>query len=672
MNTIDTRTLEKLDSEVGGLLYDLSETLGLSEVPDGFLEYLMREVEPSPFIDGIEPPDFATFSIMLDDKPLSDHQIEVFSKAGVLTAYGVISKYRLVKQIFLTWGKGSGKDWISARFCAWCSYILLNMSSPQQYLRDRVKTLDDDRINIINIAPKGELAKEVFFEELSRNFSRDIFKPWMIRPKDQILTDRITFPQINLRIISLNSSASGLDGYNPLIWIMDEADAFLDNANKSNADGLRKILVSSATTRWPGRWMGLILSYLRSGSGFMARLIQMYRVKPSPLILIDQAASWDVNPNIREDDPEIQLAFFEDPVAAAAMYRGDVPPVTDPFFGRHEYIRQSLGEHRSPAIIRVHRDIDQLIWRDMNGKQMPYVWPELEHLQREPGRKYYLGVDAGETGDSYTISVVSVADDAELGPGVLCPKCWGSAEAYYKSSIDDYSPVSSTMPRSNLVCQACGSQPTDFVYHTANNAQSVKGWYTRGSVSSKKKLLTVGHEEVEMPHIREDILVGLDPIRKRTLKEMPDGAPVDYLSTQTLLEKLCRGLDVVDAGFDPTQMVSAMQYLSSNTSTNIHKMPFSNKEQFVRLRLLRFLMYSGLTEFAGATAADPNTSEKACIEMEQLQKIGQRIDHPSNGSKDLVDARAIAFYLAIRDNVGESHLEWLFEEKALKSASGQG
>ena len=211
---------------------------------------------------GVEPMNIEQFSVALDGVPLSDYQIATLHASRLHTARSILSPTRVIQEAWFKWGKGAGKDWLAARLIAWFGYVLLHVDGVHHWLRPDVAVASDERIDVLNVAPRGEHAKAVFFEYLSRNVRRPIFTPFLVDEKKQILKGEIHFPQINLHLISLNSSASGADGYNPLMWVMDEADAFVDSDNHSNAQDLYKILRSSAATRWRTRWLGMILSYM--------------------------------------------------------------------------------------------------------------------------------------------------------------------------------------------------------------------------------------------------------------------------------------------------------------------------------------------------------------------------------------------------------------------------
>jgi hypothetical protein len=202
-------------------------------------------------------------------------------------------------------------------------------------------------------------------------------------------------------------------------------------------------------------------------------------------------------------------------------------------------------------------------------------------------------------------------------------------------------------------------------YFASPNHEKIRGWMIRQSQSSRVRDIVIGGQTVEMPSIREEFLLSLDPIRARENPSLVAGAAVDYLSTQILMEQLCLRLNIKQAGFDPSQMVTAIQYLSAQTNTAIFKSSFANSEQFKRMRVVRFLLYSGLITWIGGEGCDPATVEKACRELEQLQKVGQRLDHPVGGSKDTADARGIAIFLAAQDTIGEGQMDYFFSDHSL-------
>ena len=603
---------------------------------------------------GIEPMSAEQFSVALDGVPLSDYQISTLHAARLHTARALISPNRKIQEGWFKWGKGAGKDWLAARLISWFAYVLLHVDDVHQWLRPEVAVASDERIDVLNVAPKGEHAKAVFFEYLARNIRRPIFSPFLINEKQQILKGEITFPQINLHLISLNSSASGADGYNPLMWVMDEADAFVDSENRSNAQDLYKILRSSSATRWRTRWLGMVLSYMRSGDGFMSRSIEAFRkdelaVSPGQRYwFIDEAASWDVNPNIQRDDPVIQADYRNDPVTAAAMYEGIAPPVVGGFFDTHELIDASQGQQPSLVIGRIS-DADEYVWREMQGQSIPYMRYVVESTMREPGRKYYLGTDAGETGDSFAVAVWSCPDVDSDAPSVMCSSCI----QMFGYDLPDHRDVNPE-EADTITCGMCGKTPYQILpaYYGPNVA--TKGWKLRESQIEEGYAETyINGKKVSLPKLREDFVLRVTP-RKRS-SEYPLGVLIDFPAMEQALVDIVTGLGVSLVRMDPWQTVQMGQSLADRTRADVGKVSFSMPEQYLRAFLCKVLLNNGCLKFL------PN--EDRDREWKQLIRKRQRIDHPQYGSKDIYDAESIAIWLALCDRIGTFDLTFLTEER---------
>lgn len=175
----------------------------------------------------------------------------------------------------LLWGKGSGKDFITSILQLYCIYVILCLEEPQRYFDQA----EGEPLDVINVASNARQAKNVYFNKflerlLRNNWFRtkfDIVKSGRLiekRKKDSwgevyIGSDKATFPN-SIRAISESSENESFEGYNIIVWIMDEASAFKSAKKIENARGIYNTLRSSANTRFIGRWKGFVLSYPRA------------------------------------------------------------------------------------------------------------------------------------------------------------------------------------------------------------------------------------------------------------------------------------------------------------------------------------------------------------------------------------------------------------------------
>lgn len=544
----------------------------------------------------------------------------------------------------------SGKDWISARFCAWMAYVLLSMEDAKGWLRPGVRIAADERIDILNVAPKGDLAKQVFFEYLRRVCLSPFMSPWVTKPRDQVLTERIVFPQLNLNLVSLNSSARGMDGYNPLGWIMDEADAFLDTADKSNGDQVHRILRSSAATRWKTFWIGLILSYMRSGDGFMNRSVERVKLENTQLAyhlrtaIVDEAASWEVNPNITRDDPIIVADYRNDPTSAAAMYEGKAPPVEGGFFEIWEMVDGSIGDHHPAVVGREFRE-DEYIHLDMNGIRVPSFAYVVESIRREPGREYCIGIDGGEKNDSFVLSVMSKASPGELGPDILCPMC---AQSYKADGVTYSAPPEVDAPL--IRCSMCWRQPYDYIDRRYPAAYAVAKWLKRdlGIEEEAEEMIVNGHR-MSFPKIREDAHIRIKPKKRKSGDDT--GVVVNFPAMEEVAFQVMTGLRPRYTRMDPWQTTQMRQSLARRTGMDIGTASFTNKEQMHRAILCKALTYNNRLRLLRGTGAEE--------EWKRLIRKNDRLDHPPDGSKDSFDAQSIGVWLILCSTFGSFDLHFL-------------
>lgn len=261
---------------------------------------------------GYEPKGVIEFCQSLDGVPFTPRQASIFENTELLRARDFINPQKQVQELVLLYGKGSGKDWLCAKLITYLCYIVSKMKDPQGYFGLAPGT----PLAILNVAPSEELARQVFFAYIRQFMS----SPVMGSVRKEVMADEVRFPEKNLYLYSKHSRSSGLDGYNLLAWIMDEADAFHDAQERSNAQEVHDILRSSSNTRMKKRWLGLVISYPRQEEGFMMRLYRRAMKEDEPSFYADRAATWDVRPDVSRDDEEIASDYRADPGAAAARY----------------------------------------------------------------------------------------------------------------------------------------------------------------------------------------------------------------------------------------------------------------------------------------------------------------------------------------------------------------
>lgn len=207
----------------------------------------------------------------------------------------------------LLWGKGSGKDYTISILQLYCIYVILCLEEPQLYFDQA----PGEPLDVINVAYNAEQAKNVYFLKFLERLKRCA---WFRKHFDLVQSGRliekrkehswgqvtmgatsVVFPG-NIRAISESSENESYEGYNIIVWIMDEASAFKSAKKIANARNIYGTLKSSANTRFIGKWKGFVLSYPRSEDewDFTTQLYEESLTDPS--MYGSRKYSWEVAP----------------------------------------------------------------------------------------------------------------------------------------------------------------------------------------------------------------------------------------------------------------------------------------------------------------------------------------------------------------------------------------
>lgn len=330
----------------------------------------------------------------------------------------------------LLWGKGSGKDYLTSILQLYCIYIVLCLKEPQAYFNQA----PGESLDIINVAYNANQARNVYFSKFLERLKRCAWfrQHFNIVQSGRVLGKRrksawgdvsigmsmVVFPG-NIRAISESSENESYEGYNILVWIMDEASAFRSAKKVENATGIYSTLRTSANTRFIGRWKGFVLSYPRSEDDwdFTTKLYKEALKFPDTMFG-SRAFSWEVAPpelypggrfrfvydrpdqRIEVEVPELLREDFEkDPEESLAKY------CCMPGRSQGKFIEQPgaiprIFSNREPlfytdiVIVESHDAVGGLLFKGIGHRI--YRWNE--HLI-DPKYQYVAHVDVGLTGD---------------------------------------------------------------------------------------------------------------------------------------------------------------------------------------------------------------------------------------------------------------------------------
>ena len=350
----------------------LEETLDYVESGQGTVDESIFMMHPPDFDDFVESPEY------LGQPPLTPKQKLAFEESVGLDPLNVLDDTREITTLVLEWGKGSGKDMVSAHFVSWVAFILL-------CLRDIGYTMQmppGEHIDIVNVAPSGKQSREIFFAKLKTRLERPCFQEF----GPNLTTTSCTFldgSPNEIRIHSEHSESETYEGYNVFAWVMDEASAFRSATKARNADKVYNTLRTSASTRFKTRWVGVMISFPRIAGDFIQKMIKLAETQRS-LYGMGPMATWEMLPWLtREDfdedysiDPEDAAAkleckppsqygkFFRDLVAidASRLRRTSDFLTIEPYLTEHELGDGTLKEYAALDVNLVDEIVPGQFW----------------------------------------------------------------------------------------------------------------------------------------------------------------------------------------------------------------------------------------------------------------------------------------------------------------------
>jgi len=319
-------------------------------------------------------------------------------------------------------GKGSGKDWLSSVITCYLFYILLCMHDPKEYLG----LAPNDSIDMLIISFTAEQARDVSFDKI-----KQFLKPWSWlrshftlvegdritsgkgKPQIIILNDRITTWN-NIRIMSEHSANEGFEGYAPIFFLMSESSAFKGANKTQNGWRVFNTLRASASSRYPGRWKGMVASFPRfdEESDFTYQLYTM--AENDPIIFRDLVYPWQFKParfykGVTFDFEGIQVPIEyqsdvdSDPPAFKRMVLCKVPKVGESIMSDEAIIK---AVHPYPSLVKLVTEN-----KETNGvTKVVGHWEGLDIFKSAP-YEYLITVDLGEITSATAVSVSHVHND---------------------------------------------------------------------------------------------------------------------------------------------------------------------------------------------------------------------------------------------------------------------
>jgi hypothetical protein len=318
----------------------------------------------------------------------------------------------------LCFGKGSGKDLLSALILLYVVHVLLCMTSPQKFFG----MLEGEAIDMLNVAVNADQASSVFFDKFIQRVKRwkwlrdryslkisGIFlgqaKPEELLNSVVITKNGVLFPN-NLRAFSGHSEESSQEGKNLLCWVADEIAAFDETPGSNRGQRLFDMMKSSAVSRFGSRFKGLALSFPRYKDDAILSLYE--QAKGELHWYSDIGATWDIKPaSLFKDFPEkyfefegnkIPLEFEQEfrlnPTEAKAKFLCQPPDIEQGFIEYPEKVEACIDYGRPPIVVLEDYADSGEVKKSVNYFNVDSVY-----------RDYIVTIDLGLKSDSAALSV---------------------------------------------------------------------------------------------------------------------------------------------------------------------------------------------------------------------------------------------------------------------------
>lgn len=279
-------------------------------------------------------------------------------------------------------GKGGGKDLLARLAALRIAYLLLCLKDPRAYFG----MPSSESIHMLNVASTKDQARRAYFEPMTRIVRRGWFADKCSPMKNTIEWAK------GLESVSGSSDAETQEGLNLILGVADEIDAFrtaediarsgssTSRTPMRSAEGIIKMLRSSAATRFPRTFKNIRISYPRyHGSPILnlhaeSRADIEARGDASRHFVVGPLPSWEFNPLLARSkfvdlDPELSPVpvpeelvqdFEREPAWARAAYLC-VPERTmlPPYFRSENAVDSALID--SPEI-EVHWEYSKGAW----------------------------------------------------------------------------------------------------------------------------------------------------------------------------------------------------------------------------------------------------------------------------------------------------------------------
>lgn len=493
-----------------------------------------------------------------------------------------------VERAMVTGAIGIGKTTFASIALPYMAHYVLCLKDPQAYY----KLLPGSRIAFMQMSTSEDQAKEVVFGDI---FARIKHSPWFVNnfPHDPTFKNQIRFPK-DIWILPGDSAETTFEGYNILGGILDEMDSHKITPKKDYAEEGYNTIESRIASRFEdpvaGGHKGLLIciGQMKSGQGFANRKYKQMLHDPKAHVVrmtIWESLGW----SRYLDDQGERKSFFYD-----AKRKKIIPKALINYVDNPDVIEIPL------VYLNQFENGPEKALRDLAG-----IPPEAEDVfislvdRIEDARDAYIQRHGKE----------SPVDTSPTNP---------QFEPWFVGSNDPRKRVLHV----DLAVSANGDAVGISMGHIIDLVESEGDYKPRIGIDFMLRMKAAPGTEIILGDIRQLIYHIRDDLHFNLKHITLDG----FQSTDTMQQLRKRRFWV--------------DYLSVDKST----LPYEDLREAIYER--RFEMPKYMTFI---NRGDVEVVEIAMQELMRLQYNGKKVDHPTNGSKDVADSLAGVTYTLMGD-----------------------
>lgn len=333
----------------------------------------------------------------------------------------------------------NGKDFVVQIGFAYIAHQLLCLKSPQAYFGVPNNTY----IHMMNVALSSTQAREIFFTPMKDLFTESEWFSTKFK-NDTPPAEKLGVIELKHKIVlvSGHSEADNLEGKNLIAAVADEIAGFPTIADAAStgraltktAEGIVRMLKSSAQTRFPGIYKVVQISFARRfGDAIMLALKEAKEDEEeygeeSTYFSSGPYATWEVNPRFRNNfefisipqstqlvpkSPDIIKDYKKDPVFARGYYECRPEKSANPYFKDKDAIKNAFSRKldRDPLEIEYFYGIARDEGDRYPSWQVRFSTHDLFPID---GACYSIHFDMAKSGDVAGVSMSHVKEYQEV------------------------------------------------------------------------------------------------------------------------------------------------------------------------------------------------------------------------------------------------------------------